>query len=221
MSRLCKAPGCGARTKTFGRYCNRHHSHFRRHGAADQQAITVAELKPFRRLVKACIERNAENPLWANSEANWRAVVNHARGILARFQRGRAGFRFERLAAEEVIRLAENVEPREVCEMVWAVYLLEDNDPHRFRSNDAFRTQLVRRVRGLTRTNAGQWKDTATGRVKMAYRELSPKVAATMAGWIVQALGGVGVVLARLERNQREEKQRRTEVMAEAVRTLI
>jgi hypothetical protein len=112
------------------------------------------------------------------------------------------------------------VEPAEVFETVWGMFLLEDEDPHRFRSGAAFRVQIVRRVRGLTRTNAREWRDTATGRTKRAYSEMTPRSVETLGCWINQALGGVGVLLARLERQQREDKERRAAVMAEAAREL-
>jgi hypothetical protein len=56
--------------------------------------------------------------------------------------------------------------------------------------------------------------------LKRAYRELPPRVSATLAEWIIAALKGVGIILARLEARQREEQQRRAEAMAEAVQHL-
>lgn len=220
MNRQCRVPGCSAQTTRYGAYCSTHKSRARRHGAPDQRAISKAELKPYLRAVRARIERNRESPVWAGCEANWRATVENARGILAAFQRGQPGFRFERLAAVEVVKLAEHVEAREVMETVFALYLLLDSDPRRFTSDGAFRVQLVRRVRGLANVNAGEWRDGATGRVKRAYHETPPKAAQCLAGWIIRALAGVGLGLAKLERQQREEKQRRADEMGRAMMEL-
>lgn len=217
MNRQCNNPGCGGRTTRFGRYCSTHKAHLRRHGAVNQRAVTVAELRPYIRTIRARIAHNANSPLWEQTEANWLATVDHARGVLAAYQQGQVGYRYERLAAVEVVKLSENASRREVCEATFAMFLLNYEHDHRFRSDAAFKVQLVRRLRGLTRANAEEWKDPHTGRVKRAYRDMPPKAAAIMADWVIRALGGVGVTLARLERQQREEKQRRAEAMAEAV----
>jgi hypothetical protein len=96
--------------------------------------------------------------------------------------------------------LADHVEAREVIETALAMYLLESYDPRQFRSDAAFRTQLVRRLRGLTEANAGVWYDRSTGKTKRAYRELPPRSVACMADWLVTAFGVVGIYIARLER---------------------
>jgi hypothetical protein len=102
-----------------------------------------------------------------------------------------------------------------------AMFLMQEADPHRFRSDDAFRFQLTRRVRGLSEVNAGTWTDRTTGRRKLVYRELPPKAAAVLARWFIETLAGVGVLVARLEHQQRQERLRRAESMAEGARALV
>jgi hypothetical protein len=104
--RTCKALGCAQQATRWCRYCNRHKASLRRHGAHDQRAVTVAELEPYRKRIRTRIRRNESSPLWANCEANWQAIVDHAEAILASFQQGQPVFRFERLAAAEARRLA-------------------------------------------------------------------------------------------------------------------
>jgi hypothetical protein len=84
---------------------------------------------------------------------------------------------------------------------------MQELQPRRFRSDRAFRTQLVRRVRGLTDLNAGSWFDHQTGKTKRAYKELSPRAAAVMSQWLADAFGGVGLHLTRLEQNEADKKQ--------------
>jgi len=72
--------------------------------------------------------------------------------------------RYKRLAAYELRRLADHVTPERVIETVLAIYLMQDQDPRRFRSDTVFWTQLVRRVRGLTKANAGVWISPDTGK---------------------------------------------------------
>src|SRR5829696_6033366 len=84
MTRICRAPGCGARTTSrFSVYCSTHKSRLRRHGAVDQKAITKADLRLYLKLVRARIEKNRESPLWAHLEARWAALADHARGRVA------------------------------------------------------------------------------------------------------------------------------------------
>lgn len=215
--RQCRAPGCTGRTSRYGHYCSTHKARLRRHGAVDQDGITKSELKPYVAIVRARIEKNADNPAWAMCEARWGDVIGHAQDVLALYQNGKAGYRWERTAAAEVMKLADAVAPREVVETVLALYLFLDREPRRFKSDNAFSTQLVRRVRGLTEVNAGTWMNHATGKTKSAYREVTPKASMMLAQWIAKSLGGVGVYLAKIERRQEEERLRGQEAMAAAL----
>lgn len=220
MTYSCRAPGCGARTTRFGAYCDTHKARKRRHGACDQQAITSAHLKPHLKRIRARIAKNPDSRVWAAADERWQAIIGHARGIMAVWHSGHACNRPTVRAAEEVVKLADNVSPREVVEVVLAMYLLEDDDPRRFRSDQAFRTQLVRRVRALTDLNAGIWTDPRTGKAKRAYRDLTPHTVAFMASWLATALGPVGLYLARMEHQEQEQKQQERAALAKALEEL-
>lgn len=218
--RTCRAPGCGARTTRYGAFCQTHRSRSRRHGHPEQEGITKADLTQYLKLVRARIERNQQSPLWAECEARWNAVLEHARRVLAAFQRGQAGYRCERIAAQEVVKLAENVAPSMVTQTTFAMFILQDYQPRRFRSDQAFRFQLVRRVRGLTELNAGSWYNHRTGKTHKAYRELPPRAVVVFGRWVADALGGVGLHLARLERQQEEARQQQANSLAGALEAL-
>ncbi len=115
--------------------------------------------------------------------------------------------RFRREASVETLRIGNNVKPRDVIETVLAMYVMQDQEPRRFKSDQAFRTQLVRRVRGLTRLNADAWTDAKTGKRKLVYRDLSQRTVTIMGGWIAEALGPAGIRFARLERKDHEKEQ--------------
>lgn len=219
-TRTCRAPGCGARTSRYGRFCSTHRSRDRRHGHPEQVAITKTDLAPYVRRVRARITKNEDNPLWAECEARWLSVVEHARRILAAFARKEAGYRFDRIAAHEAVKLADNVSPQQVLETTFAMYLLADRHPRRFRSDASFQTQLVRRLRGLTDLNAGQWFNHRTGKTHRAYREMTPRAVTSFAEWITASLGPVGLHLARLERSDEEARQRGVNAFAQAVEAL-
>jgi len=114
-------------------------------------------------------------------------------------ERWKAGPGYERTAAYEVIKLAEAVKPREVFETALAMFMMQELEPRRFRSDAGFRFQLVRRVRALGDVNVGEYFDHETGKMKRVYRELSPRAAAVIGQWVAEAVGAAGVHLARLE----------------------
>ncbi|MCX5581199.1 hypothetical protein [Kaistia terrae] len=217
MIRPCRVLGCGAHTTRYGTFCPTHKSNLRRHGHAEQTAVTKAELAPFVALVRKRIEKNADNATWAHSEARWQTVVDHARAILGEAKRGVPGNRYERTAASEVVVLGEAVTPRAITETVFAMYLLQEHDLRRLRSDEAFRAQLIHRLRGLTEANVDEWPG---GRAKRLQRDIPPRAVLIMAQWIGEALGGVGVHLARLEARDREARAASAAGLAEAMREL-
>src|SRR6478735_9401481 len=100
MTRTCRAPGCRApAASSFAVYCHSHKRNLRRHGAVDQNAITKTQLKPYLKLVRERISKNPDSPAWVTLDSRWRALVDHAQGLLAQFSRGRAMSRFEITAA--------------------------------------------------------------------------------------------------------------------------
>lgn len=205
MPRLCRVAGCCSPTSSrYSIYCSLHKARLRRHGATDQKAITKGDLKPFLRLVQDRIEKSQESPLWSQLDARWAALADHARSLAA--YRG-AMPRYERIAAQEVVKLSDAVPAREIVETALALFVMHELQPKRFKTDHAFRTQLVRRSRGLTDLNAGSWYDHQTGKTKRAYRELSPRAASVLGQWLAEAFGGAGLHLARLEQTEDDKRQ--------------
>jgi hypothetical protein len=100
-------------------------------------------------------------------------------------------------AATEIVRLAEDVSPRDVVVTASAMFLMQTMAGHMFRSEAAFDIQLARRVRGLTASNATAYRDPKTGKARRIYHELSPRAAATMSEWL--RMNGVMVVEIDIE----------------------
>jgi len=214
MNRICRVPGCGAETASrYSPYCRSHKTRLRRHGAVDQEGVTAADLKPYLVRVRNRIEKNHESPAWGQLDSRWLSVVDHARSIIAHFNSGKAGLGYERRAAYEVQKIADAARPRDVVEVVLAVFIMQEMEPRRFRSDTAFRFQLVRRVRALADVNAGLSYDNKSNKVRRVYRELSPRAIAVIGQWIAEALGGAGIHLARLEReDEGRQKAERLEL---------
>ena len=222
MPDRCKANGYVAQAATeFGRYYPRHATAKRNHGDVHQNGVTKAELKPYVEIVRARKTKNPGKPAWLSMEARWIALVGIADGIIAEARKGKPMKRYKRLAAYELRRLGDHVGPEKVIETVLALYLMQDRDPQRFRSDTAFWTQLVRRVRGLTKVNAGVWPDSETGKSKIAYSVLDPGTTGTLAAWIVEALGVAGVWLVKLERHEREREEQERLSFYEELKELV
>jgi len=207
MNRTCQVIGCSTPAASgFSPYCSAHRANFRRHGEPDQKAVTKTHVKPYLELVKARVAKNSHSPAWTTLEARWRALADYAETIVADFENGRPGSRIERLAAQDIIKLRNTVEPRPVIEMTMAMVMMREMSPRNFRSDRAFWVQLGRRVRGLTHLNYGERYVHATGKVKRCYRELSPRAGLVLGRWLAEMIGIGGVHLARLERADREKK---------------
>ena len=219
MSALCRVPGCNAAVSSqYSTLCPIHKSNLRRHGHASQRGVTAAELRPHLASVRARIKKNRESPAWTQLERRWLTVVEHARGVVAEYYAGKAGYAYERKAANEVLKIAEAVPPRDVLEVVLAMFVFEARDPKRFVSDRGFRFQLVRRTRALADVNVGLSYDHETGRVRRVYREFPPKAVAILGQWLADALGVGGVHIAKLER---AEEERRARENAELHRSLV
>ena len=214
----CRVSGCSHKAASrWSRYCDSHKSRDRRHGDPIQETIITADLKPYLKLVRQRIDRNQGKPLWPLLEERWTALVDQCRRYLAVAGGGVPYERTRRKAYQELIKVADHVEARTVVETVLSLYLMLDQEPRRFRSHRGFLFQLVRRVRGLTDVNAGQWYDHRSGKVKRAYRDLPPRTAKFLGTMLVAALGGAGVYLADLERKQLDHQRSTARALGDAL----
>lgn len=111
------------------------------------------------------------------------------------------------VAMREINKIASHVEPRKVIDTILGMYLMYYLEGRRFRSDPAFRTQLVRRVRGLTKQNARTWLHPETGKPKTTYGDLTPREASAMAELIIQYFGLAGVTIAKMVREDEEKSK--------------
>jgi hypothetical protein len=222
MTRTCRAAGCRApAASSFAAYCSSHRANLRRHGAVDQKAITKTHLKPYLKAVRERIAKNPDSPAWVTLDSRWRALVDHSHGVLAEFARGRAMAGFKVTAAREVVKLGEEVKPREVVEVTCAGVVMWVIEPRRFRSDDAFWVQLARRVRGLTDVNFGERWDNVRGKVRRCYRELTPRASITLGRWLAETLGAGGQHIARLQQAEWDRKAKEAAELREALAKLV
>lgn len=171
-------------------------------------------------LVEACKAKNPESEAWTILMARWEAVLGHSQGVLQRYAEGRIGVRWERLAAHYLVTIGQNVEPWTVVRTVLAMYLMQDQRLTRFASDAAFDHQLVRRVRGLTDTNAGAYWDHQEQRSKRVYRDIPPRVIQAMAQPLKAAFGAAGLTLAAREREDIDKATEERRRLASALEGL-
>jgi hypothetical protein len=169
----------------------------------DQKAVTKAHLWPYLKMVQKRIAKNPESIAWVILDERWRVLVDRVRAVLAKFATERGGARWEKLAAQEVVKLANDVPPRVVVEVTSAMVMMWEMEPGRFKSDRAFWLQLARRARSLTHVNYGERRDHVRQRIRRRYRELSPKASLLLGQWLATTLGVAGQYMARAERAER------------------
>lgn len=215
----CKVPGCRLDAASqYGVYCHSHRTRLRRHGAVTQQAITKADLKLYRAHVRTRFEKNRDGPLAEQVLAQWHGLVKRARGFLDDYS-GKPTIGPAREAARELVKLGLALDAMDAVETVLAMYLMADAEPRRFAGHEGFLAQLVRRLRGLTTLNASTYLNPTTGREVRVYREMSPRAVRYMAGWIVEALGIIGLRFAKLDREDHEAQREATNALCASLRS--
>jgi hypothetical protein len=221
MNRHCRVPGCSSpAASSFAAYCSPHRSNLRRHGAVDQKAISKTHLKPYLKAVRERISKNLDSPVWVTLDARWMALVDRARDVLAQFSRGKAMSRFEIIAAQEIAKLAATVKSREVVEVSCAVVMMRELEPHWFRSDDAFKVQIVRHVRGITKGNYVGGMGNPQGMVRRIYRELTPRANAILGRWLAETVGVGGQHMARMQQAESEKAAKAAQELQEALSKL-
>lgn len=109
---------------------------------------------------------------------------------------------------------------REIVTNALAMFVFWHDRPHRFRSDDAFRLQLARRVRALSSRHTGLTYNHQTGKQTRVYREMTPKAGLILGKKLASAFGAVGIQLALLDERDREEARKAQEAIANAIKEL-
>lgn len=215
----CRVPGCAGPTSTYGALCNRHELRHRRHGDVYQTALSKTELRPYIALVRNRKDRNPDNPAFPAVVTAWLNLVEDATARVAASERGEAMNRHNRIVAYEIAKLGQEVEPDVVAETGLALFMIWEMDPHRFRSDRAFRHQLVRCIRRLAKSKSTYIPK--EGAFVSGNYILPPKATAKFADLLTAAFGGAGVMLARKERADVEARRKNREELAQGLAELV
>lgn len=220
MSKQCSVPLCSGTAAGYGNLCDRHKAIRRRHGHPEQSGITVQELAPYRKRVKHRMDKNKGNPAWGILGQRWEMIIAAAKVDESEIRNGRTFITYQREALHELTKLANEVPVDSLIETSLAMFLMQEEQPRRFKSDAAFDTQLARRARALTETNAGTYWDDKTKRVKRVYRDVSPRTLAVMAQHMKAAFGVAGLYVARLEQQEQQQADSERAALTNALENL-
>lgn len=185
-----------------------------------QRGVTKADLAAYLAIIAKRKARNPDSRLWTNLDARWNALVEHCRGVVRAYLSGQPMNGNELQACQEIVKVAEHVGVERVVETALAMFLMQEQDHRRFASDEAFRHQLSRRVRGLSDVKAGTWFDHRRGKVKRVYRDLPASSALIMGAMLAETFGLAGLMLARREEEDAKKRRLENDELAKAIKEL-
>lgn len=220
MNHYCIVPNCGQPTTGRSTKCNAHKLTLRRHGHPEQVAIQVTEYGPYRDTIRRLWRAEELAPFWAVVRARWCRCLREAEAIVAEYNRGKPLHRYSVRAAEELVKLDRNVPLEKLACTALALYMLEADYPRRFRSDDAFRFQLVRKVRGLDELAVGKTWNHKRREMRRVYRDLPPGIVRLLHEYLLATFGEAAAKLRDHERTRPRLEVVESQIMADAVRAL-
>lgn len=214
-------PGGGRRAASFTDLCNTHRQRERRHGDANQTPILVKHLRPYLRSLDRRQRANPDAKLWGLLTARWDALVDRCKETLKVSATGIPMNRWERQAALEIVRVAEEVAPEAAWRTAIAAFLLREHDPRIFASDNGFVVQLGRCVRHLAEMNVGSYWQPASGTTKRVYRDPNARVAVRVGEALAEVFGVAGLYFVEQERKEAERKDAERRAFYEALREVV
>ncbi|WP_228124776.1 hypothetical protein [Glaciimonas soli] len=168
----------------------------------------------------ARIEKNPSNPTWSILCDRWDALIASAQAADAEYQSGVAFSRNEREAWSNIEKVGNSANAIQVVTAMLAMYLMRNDCPHQFKSEEGFDRQLVRRLRALAPHYSGEYYDLHTGKTKRVYRDTRPRTAVILTKLIKDTFGAAGLVVARLEQQEINKRQNDQKALQEALHAL-
>lgn len=185
-----------------------------------QVGVTSHELRPYVALVEARKAKNPHSEAWSILLNRWEVVIDSASTALQQYSKGQPSNRITVVSAHHLSNVAKHSTPWEIIKTVLAMYILQDQQPNRFRSDEAFDFQLVRRVLRLAPTNAGSYWDNLENRTKKVYKDVAPRVIRALSAPLKEAFGAAGLTLAFKEREEAQRAADERQRLAHALGSL-
>ena len=205
--RTCSVPGCTAPARnSHSDRCEAHRQRQRRHGHPRQRTIGKALLRPYLARARTIVERDQTGQLAGALRQLHSLLGDHARQSVADGLSGRPGSKWDRIAGQEVAKVVDATDALDCAALVGGLFLLRDDRPALFVSEEGFRFQLARLFRSQTDLAFGSYWDHETGRCKTVYRDLPPRATATLARWVVEAYARFAAHLVAWDRRERSRQ---------------
>ena len=189
----CETPGCTRSARRiiradyvgFGRRCHNCNQRWRRQGDAQQIIVRKPEVKKWIKRLKLLLRQRAD----------MQKMETYLRDVAARIEDaarspeaveavphsdGRPSpwvSRWRQRAVEEILRVLKETDPVESGLLVAALFLMREQERHRFVTDRAFDFQLCHHWRGQAGKAWGTWYNPKTEKTHGYYRDLPPRVA--------------------------------------------
>jgi hypothetical protein len=210
MSNTCSVQGCSkSASSQFGSMCAGHQQRKRRHGDARQDSIRFTEIKPYVTTVEKIVERDKSGKIQSGLEKVVDIIREHCEGISSDYAHGRPMNKYNVQAAKEVLTVFRDFSPIQCASVVAGMYLLQDEYPHRFASDQGFRFELVRRFRSISDANIGLYENSESGMVRRAYKEIPPRTIAQLGAILMD---GFKTFVAYVRLHERKKAAQEQEV---------
>lgn len=178
---MCRIDGCTRTRAAYSQLCDYHRRHDRRHGHPLQLVCRGPELKPFIIHIRAYLNNKSGSNVDQVIQRIWSGVTREALERREQWKHGRPGNKHEMAAAEIVLQIDREHEPRAVAELTMALGFWLKWEPKRFQSDQAFQFQAVRLFRRLAPLAVGYSWDHAGNCQRSHYKDTPP--ATTRAIW--------------------------------------
>jgi hypothetical protein len=195
--------------------CARHQQRKRRHGDARQESIRATEVKPYVEQVQKIVERDHTGKIQAGLEKVVGIIRDHAEGITSDYAHGRPMNKHRVQAAKEVLTVFRDFSPVQCGSVVAGIYLFQDECPHRFSSDKGFTFELVRRFRSISDANVGLYENPDSGRVRRAYKEITPRTIEQLGVLLVEGFKTFAAFVRIHERKKAERAQNARNLLEE------
>jgi hypothetical protein len=199
----------------------------RKYGHPEQKSIKIGELRPYREAIQKVIERNPQVD-WSAVYAQWLRAVGVAQEALDTLRTGKPHVRYDREAAQMICSIAGSVEPQVVFEIVSALWLLQEVEGKKIKSDASFQSiviQSLRREGGCQRTFAkAKWRPGmsigAIGQT-VTYNITSQRTRSAAYEYVSKGIGLAAVSVAKKEMDRAMSLEKVETAYREAVASIV
>jgi len=204
-------------SSTYSPLCRYHKAAKARHGHPEQTYITKHELMPYVKAAKQWVTTRSRRDFLDICKLRWEALCHEARIYEDKALSGRPYHRPTMDAYQTVLKVNKENELTDIVITLISMGYLHECNPRRFKDQTAFGFQCARRLRSLAPNSIGSHWDNTKQKVKLVYRDVSPKVYRELVR-MVEDLGfvGTGMSMAKADLKERATRKPKAVELMEA-----